>query len=300
MVLRPSVFALNELLQTLLTLYEPLCKVKNLGISLQIPVGVEEVRLFSDREIHVKILSHLLDNAVKFTPSGSISFGYILNGNEIQYIISDTGIGIIPEMQERVFENFRQGEVSNTRDYEGSGLGLSISKGMIGLLGGTVELVSEKGKGTTIRFILQYAPLQLVQTIIDHDETNYKNSGIILLVEDDLTNFILQEKILKKAGFQVISASNGKEAVDHCKRNPDISAVIMDLKMPIMDGFEATKLIKSDNPGLPVVAVTAFAMSGDERRAIDAGCDKYLTKPLMEKDLLNILGGFGIVPQSKM
>jgi PAS domain S-box-containing protein len=296
MVVRPSFFALNELLQHLLQLYEPLCKVKNLDIHLHIPEGIDEVNLFSDREFHLKILSHLLDNAVKFTPSGSVSFGYVLKNNSIHYTISDTGIGVSKEMKELVFENFRQGEVSTTRDYEGSGLGLSISKGMVGLLGGSLLLTSEKGTGTSLEFSLNYSQMQLVQKTTGRIGSVTKNSGVVLLVEDDLTNFILQEKILKRAGFQVLSASNGKEAVEYCQRDHDISVVIMDLKMPVMDGFEATKLIKSNHPDLPVIAVTAFAMSGDEQRAFEAGCDRYLTKPLMEKDLLNILGAFGISP----
>jgi PAS domain S-box-containing protein len=296
MVVRPTLFSLHQQLKSLYELYAPVCKVKNLKFRLIIPESIEELKIFSDRELHCKAISHLIDNAVKFTHSGEIYFGYFIENKKIEYYINDTGVGISPDMQERVFENFRQGEVSNTRDYEGSGLGLSISRGMIKLLGGDITLVSSKGVGTRMSFTIAYPQVDIYYVQPEPSIINYKSSGIILLAEDDLTNFLLQEKILKKAGFLVVPAYNGQEAVEQCLKNPAIAAVLMDLKMPVMDGFEATRKIKAHRPDLPVIAVTAFAMSGDEKKALEAGCDQYLTKPLMDKDLMKLLHQYGILP----
>lgn len=296
-VLRPRKFSLHAQLQSLFDLYKPLCQVKELTLKLQIPEDIRDINLISDREFHFKILSHLLDNAVKFTHSGTISFGYYPEKDGIHYFIADTGIGIQPDMHDRIFESFRQGEVANTRDYEGSGLGLSIASRFVELLGGHIELESSRGSGAVFSFLLHYSEAEICRGQTNCNE-EYPVSGInrvILLAEDDVTNYVLQEKILKKAGFDVIPASDGREAVEQCRKNKRICAVLMDLKMPLLDGYEATRQIKKMRKNLPVIAVTAFAMSGDEKKAMEAGCDYYISKPLMEKALLTALADLGVL-----
>lgn len=296
-VLRPRSFSLHTQLTSLYDLYKPLCQVKALELKLQTPADIQDINLVSDREFHFKILSHLLDNAVKFTHSGTISFGYSMEEHGIHYFIADTGIGIQPDMHERIFENFRQGEVANTRDYEGSGLGLSIASRLVALLGGKITLESSRGSGALFSFLLRYDEMEICR---GHAPCNdqYPLSGlnrVILLAEDDVTNYVLQEKVLKKAGFDVIPASDGREAVEQCRKNKSICAVIMDLKMPLLDGYEATSQIKKMRKNLPVIAVTAFAMSGDEKKAMEAGCDYYISKPLLEKALLIALETVGVL-----
>lgn len=296
-VLRPRQFSLHSQLQSLYDLYKPLCKVKDLTLKLHIPEDIRDINLVSDREFHFKILSHLLDNAVKFTHSGTISFGYNLEKEGIHYFIADTGIGIQPDMHDRIFENFRQGEVAITRDYEGSGLGLSIASRFVELLGGHIELESSRGSGAVFSFLLHYEEAEICKdgTICNDQIPVPGNNRVILLAEDDVTNYLLQEKILKKAGFEVIPASDGREAVEQCRKNRHICAVLMDLKMPLLDGYEATRQIKKIRKNLPVIAVTAFAMSGDEKKAMEAGCDYYISKPLMEKAFLKALADVGVL-----
>jgi CheY-like chemotaxis protein len=235
---------------------------------------------------------------VKFTHSGAVIFGYKIQGKTIEYFVTDTGIGIEPEFQAKVFDNFRQFETATTRDYEGSGLGLSISRGIVELLNGSIQVDSRVGGGSTFRIMIPYLSIHTksIEPESDTSDDTTPKKMVILLVEDDLANFSLQEKIIRKAGYLVIPASNGQEAIDQIENNPSIAAVIMDLKMPVMDGYEATRRIKTRRPGLPVIAVTAFAMTGDEQKALEAGCDQYLAKPIMESDLVKILGKLRTIP----
>ena len=302
MVISNKLFQLHKQLHELYNLFLPLCKVKQIELMLKIPEDVIEITLASDHELHWKFLSHLIDNAVKFTHSGSITIGYHLTGNTIEYFVADTGIGIARDLQQKIFENFRQGEISNTREYEGSGLGLSIANGIVNLLGGKITVDSSRGEGAIFTVMMAYDEIKIEQNkvmipVINQSRNVIKNR-IILLVEDDLTNFLLEEKILKKSGFEVVAAYNGKEAVEKCLSNPDIELVLMDIKMPVMDGFEATRKIKAIRPDLPVIAVTAFAMSGDEKKALEAGCNDYIAKPIVEKYLLKVLAAYGFVTNS--
>lgn len=294
-------FLLNGLMKALYDLFKPVANVRNLGFSIIVPSETMDLEIISDKELHFKLLSHLLDNAVKFTHTGAVIFGYKVREMTVEFFVTDTGIGIEPEFQSKVFDNFRQFETTTTRDYEGSGLGLSITRGIVKLLGGSIQVDSRVGGGSTFRVTIPYHSMNQK----NHENEPDKSDGqhlkrpVILLVEDDLANFSLQEKIIRKAGCNVIPASNGQEAVDQIDKNSSISAVIMDLKMPIMDGYEATRRIKKLRPDLPVIAVTAFAMTGDEQKALEAGCDQYLSKPIMEIDLVKILGKLQIQTSSK-
>ncbi|MCX6278821.1 MAG: response regulator [Bacteroidetes bacterium] len=296
MVVREKPFELNRQLYAIKELFQPLCQVKKLTLILQIPENIAELILPSDREFHWKILSHLMDNAVKFTHHGTITFGYSPGNGGIDYFVADTGIGIASELHSKVFENFRQGEVSNTRDYEGSGLGLSIARGLARLLGGDITVESSRGAGAVFSIFIPYSKIEIEKTKQNIPTPIHKTPEIqvVLLAEDDTSNYFLEEQILKKAGFQVIPATNGKEAVEQCQKHPEIALALMDMKMPVMDGFEATRRIKEFRNNLPIIAVTAFAMSGDEKKALDAGCDDYITKPLVEKNLLKMLESYGL------
>jgi len=298
MVVRVKPFELHKQLYAMKDLFQPLCQVKKLTFLLNIPDDILEITLPSDREFHWKILSHLLDNAIKFTHHGTVTFGYSIGQGGIDYFIADTGIGIAPELHAKIFENFRQGEVSNTRDYEGSGLGLSIARGMTKLLGGDIHVESSRGAGAVFSLFIPYSNIEIKKTKQADTIPAYKipETQIVLLAEDDSANYLLEEKILKKAGFQVIQAANGKEAVEQCQKNPEIALVLMDLKMPVMDGFEATRKIKAFRNELPIIAVTAFAMNGDEKKALDAGCNDYIAKPIFAKSLLAMLEIYGLKP----
>jgi PAS domain S-box-containing protein len=290
-------FDLNHLLYTLRDQFQPMCTVKNLDFYLTIPEDYEICMLNSDTEVIRKAVTHLLDNAVKFTHRGEVRFGYSIKPGALEFFVSDTGIGISQEIQPHIFEHFMQEESSITRDYEGSGLGLSIVNGLVTLLGGKLRLESEKGKGSVFFFAIPY---EKDMSGIDVPNDRFVSAPlidkpVILIAEDDESNYLLMVRLLRKADVTIIPAINGKEAVQKCHDHPELSLVIMDLKMPEMDGMEATREIKSFRKELPVIAVTAFAMSGDEKRALEAGCDDYIAKPVSQELLFSKLKKFGIV-----
>lgn len=196
-----------------------------------------------------------------------------------------------------LFNYFVQEDSSNTRGYEGSGLGLAIVKGLVTLLNGNIKVFSEKTMGTTF-----YVSIPFDNECNKGKDTDNKNilsiksnDPLILIAEDDDDNYFLLETIFKKYSFKFLRAANGIEAIDLFKKHSDISLILIDLKMPVMNGFEATKQIKAINKDIPVIAVTAFALADDENIALQAGCDDYLAKPIKKDLLIKKLEKFGII-----
>jgi len=290
-------FDLHPVLHQLCEDFQPLCTIKNLELHLQIPGKAKPIKLLADAELFGKALSHLLDNAVKFTKKGKITFGYSEQPGALEFFVKDTGTGIRKEAQSRIFESFMQEELSHIRGYEGSGLGLSIAQGIIQLLNGDMRLKSEKGVGSTFSFTIPYEgakeEVSKPESVIA--EVPVHGNPVILVAEDDESNLFYLETILEKTGVGFIPVMNGKEAVAQCRKHPEISLVLMDLKMPVMDGFEAAREIKSFRNTLTIIALTAFAMRGDEMKALEAGCDDYLAKPVDKNSLMNVLGKYGLV-----
>lgn len=291
MPLRLKSFNLSELILSLEERYKHEARVRKLQFNIVSEINPELKYIYSDKELIYKMLSLILDNAFKFTQRGSIDFIIRSDYPYISFEIRDTGIGIEPEFYNQVFNYFMQEDVGNTRKYEGSGLGLAICKGLVNLLGGKISFSSQKNIGTN--FCIQI-PVQkkkapdLSPEIADSSYEIREDSGpVILIAEDEELSFSIISKFLqKKMNTVIIRASNGREAVDHVKQNNDISLVLMDLKMPVMDGYEATRIIKAFRPTLPVIAITTYGLTGDETKAIDAGCDDYLAKPVDTVDLL--------------
>jgi PAS domain S-box-containing protein len=265
------------------------CSIRNLELLLEVPEQYEKLTICSDPEILRKILTHLLNNAIKFTEKGNIKYGYIVHKTELEFFVKDTGIGIGKESLEKVFEHFVKEEHGPLKLSEGSGLGLSISRGLVKLLGGKIWVESEPGKGSTVFFTV---PVEKefeynISDPVKIKQKENKKTSSILVAEDDIVNFYYLKTLLRQnTSAKIIHASNGKEAVDKFQQNPDIDLILMDIKMPVMDGLEATRHIKAINRNVPVIAITAYAMAGDEARIIGAGCDHYLVKPINKKLLL--------------
>lgn len=289
MQIQEKSFDLNQLMRSVYEQYRPSCEIKNLLFTLKVPEPGKPFRIDSDPAFLTKILSHLLENALKFTFSGSVTMGYAKTRSALNLFITDTGIGISKEIQPQIFDSFMQEEHSQTRGFDGSGLGLSIVQGLINLLGGEVVLKSEKGKGSTFFFTIPYKVPQEARKPVQKPEpvADPTRKTVILIAEDDEPNYLFLKTLLKRRGYEILWAPNGREAVKISTERDDISLILMDIKMPEMDGLSATKLIKSEKPAISIIAVTAFAMSGDEQKALDAGCDDYLPKPIMEEFLLN-------------
>jgi CheY-like chemotaxis protein len=238
-----------------------------------------------------KTLNLLLGNALKFTEKGSITCGCNRNNGFVEFFVQDTGQGIAPKKLDIVFNIFTQEDTSNTRGYEGSGLGLSIAKGLVDLLGGTISVTSEKGQGSIFTFTVPYSETEVTEITAPAEEKNGTVTGkpLVLLAEDEESNYLYMEVVLKKAGCDYLLAKNGVDAVAFCKQHPDITLVLMDIKMPVMNGLEATKLIREFRPELPIIATTAYAQTGDEQRFLSAGCDGYLAKPIQKEKILALL-----------
>lgn len=280
------------LLKELYAKYKQQCSSRNLDLTLNVPYISSDVKVDSDPELFKKVMTHLLSNAVKFTEKGRITFGYRRGDVDLEFYVSDTGIGIGKEAMSRIFNHFFKEEQIRTRPNEGSGLGLSIARNIVELLGGVLNADSEKGKGTNCTFSL---PLscgikQISGGLVEKQEKKIKS---ILIAEDDETNFLYLKTLLRQSTqADIIHAVNGKEVVEKYEQNRDVDLILMDMKMPVIDGFDATRKIKNINPGIPVIAVTAYAMVGDLKRIMDAGCDDYLTKPISKSLLLEKISKF--------
>jgi PAS domain S-box-containing protein len=272
---------------------------KNVDILLYLPDESSELVLNTDAELLRKIMVHLLSNALKFTRAGSVSLGYTIKQGLLEFFVRDTGVGIEKEQQQRIFEPFRQEDFTNTRGYEGSGLGLSIVQGLVTLLGGEVTLISHKEdhrseqlSGSLITFTI---PHQGENTVLIAESRRAGSAPeqmkpLILVAEDDESSFLLLRAMLPKETIGLLYAVNGVEAVALCKQNPAVSLVLMDIKMPVMDGLEATRLIREFREDVPIIALTAYAQTGDEYRILEAGCDGYLAKPINRERLFELIG----------
>jgi len=288
-----SEICINTLLVELFSAFE--IKSKDTGIPLYLKKALSdsESTVFTDALKLNKILGNLLENAYKFTNTGFIEFGYKLVNNWFQFYVKDTGIGVNPEKQEAIFERFSQEEKELSKKFGGLGLGLSIAKENAQLLGGNISLTSEKGVGSTFTVNIPYKPVYETDNSNATTNTiNKKTKTMILITEDEQTNFIFLETLLLDVlnlDYTLHHAKNGQEAVDFCLANSNIDLILMDLKMPVMNGFEATKIIKDKFPKIPIIAQTAYSTDEDQKRAFDAGCNDFLSKPISKENLTLIL-----------
>jgi PAS domain S-box-containing protein len=284
-------FALEAVFGKITEKTKKLCADKNIEFKIEIPKEAAGLTVNSDPEFIQKILDKLLENAIKFTKEGSIICGCHIKTEHLSFFVKDTGCGIDEDKLDLIFEVFRQADTAITRGHEGSGLGLNIAKGLVTLLGGEIAVASEKGKGSVFSFTI---PLKNSGKSISSgatDTTKPKNTEkpLILIAEDDESNYDYLAIVIKLSGYNHIHAANGKEAVDLCRQNPEISLVLMDIKMPVMNGDEATRQIRTFLPELPIIAATAHAQTGDEQRFREAGCNDYISKPINKDKLLAII-----------
>ncbi|MEI6883538.1 MAG: response regulator [Bacteroidota bacterium] len=286
---------INDIMREVKTLCSKACESKSLALDFEIHDTFKDIFFKTDPELLRKIISHLLNNAVKFTSSGSVTVKYSFTKDSFICIVKDTGQGISKEAQERIFDPFMQEDIAATRGHEGSGLGLSIVRGYIRLLEGELELESQKHVGSVFTVILPLGDTQKpVETSPETTSLTITNAPVLLVAEDDDANRLFLNFVLRKIVPTVLQASNGKEAVEICRAHPEITLVLMDIKMPIMNGLEATKEIKTFRKNLPVIAITAYAMSGDEQLFLTEGCDDFLPKPVSAHSLENKLKKYGI------
>jgi CheY-like chemotaxis protein len=264
---------------------------------LKVDEPLHDLTIVTDGERLKQVLNNLMNNAAKFTTRGFIEVGFTLNpSNILTFFVRDTGPGIPPEMKERIFERFYQLENSKTENSGGAGLGLAICRSIIQLLGGHLSVESESGKGSVFTFQIPFKKVdQLPKTYRESQrvlkETDYPNFvGIsILVAEDDEINYFFLNQLLEKTGAKIRWAKNGQEAISFIEAGEKIDLVLMDIKMPLVDGLEATRTILQHRPELPVIAQTAFALEGDQTKCLEAGCKAYITKPVNRQKLYSLL-----------
>ena len=273
-------------------------RARKKGLSLGCSTGVparESVILTDSSRLH-QVLSNLVQNAIRYTEKGGVEFGCGKNDGMLEFYVRDTGIGIPDDLREKIFERFRQGSPGGAHVQEGAGLGLSLSRAFVEMLGGSIWVDSEPGKGSTFYFTL---PCVRPESGAASRGKPGKEAGtafspdvVILVVEDDSTNRLLLQTVLKNRNATVVLAENGCEAVDRVQSEPAIDVVLMDMKMPVMNGYEATRRIKKLRPSLPVIAQTAFASLSERGAVLSAGCDAVLSKPLDLDELLETIRSF--------
>jgi signal transduction histidine kinase/CheY-like chemotaxis protein len=287
-----NVFELYPLLEELYNEYESKrIKLSKHNISLQLKVPEEHLSelIFTDPGRLQQMLSNLLSNAFKFTEKGEIEFGYKKSGKFFKFYVKDTGIGIEEEDQNLIFNRFHEVEETAAKKYGGSGLNLTISKHIVELLGGRIKVKSELNKGSRFQINIPVeSPRSKNADMTEFDDLNSVNwkDRVILIAEDEDVNFRFLEAVLQKTQAQILRAKTGREAVELCKNISKVDLVLMDIKMPDMNGFDATKEIKKSRPLLPVIAQTAFAAQDELLKCEQSGCDDIITKPIDIKLLL--------------
>jgi signal transduction histidine kinase len=267
-----------------------------LEIRLQLPDN-NDLIIQTDPGRLQQVILNLINNSIKFTEKGFIEFGYKMPvDNKIEFYVKDTGIGLSKEQQKNIFNRFAD-EESVTRKYEGSGLGLTLSRYIVKMLGGKIWVESEPGKGSVFQFILPFEKISYenhdYSTIEEEQMPVYKwKDKVIIIVEDDEINFKFLEAILQDTDTQIIHANNGAQAVELCKSINKIDLILMDIKMPEMDGIEATKQIRQFNSRIPIIAHTAFSLQFDLKKCINAGCNDWIVKPIDIREFLEKLNHY--------
>jgi len=278
-----SKVCINDVIVDLLSVFKQQSINQNISLYAKKELTDIQSEIFTDKTKITQIITNLLTNALKFTHEGFIEFGYNLKDNELEFYVKDSGIGIKPELHDKIFARFRQADKSIQMNYGGTGLGLSISKGFVKLLGGKIWVQSELEKGSTFYFTIPYKPVNEIDKTTTPTKQN-ENFRTVLVAEDEEYNFLFIEELLIDMDLKLIHAKDGKETVEICKTNSKIDLILMDIKMPIMDGHEAAKIIKKQKPELPIIAQSAYALE-HERAKYEGIFDDYLTKPINENDL---------------
>ena len=292
-ILKITETPVNLLLHELNNFFKPEADSKEIRLTCSTGLSDDESIIATDRSKLHQILTNLIQNAFKFTSTGSIDFGYTRHDRTLEFYVIDSGIGIPVEMKEKIFERFRQVDNSLTRHHEGSGLGLSISKAYVTMLGGTIRVESVTGRGSAFFFTLPYNPPRrsTIEQPAAESVALFPNGRnlTILIAEDDMVCSLVVKMYLKSDNITILSAVNGQEAVDLVVQHPEINLVLMDIKMPEMNGFEATRMIRQLRPELPVIAQTAFTSAEVKSQAEKAGCNRIITKPIDRSELLMLI-----------
>lgn len=285
---------INKILNDSYNFFLPEAEKKNLELKLAKFTLDEEMVILTDQEKLNSILTNLINNAIKYTNEGSIEVGYNLNDTKTKllFYVKDTGTGIPHDRQATIFERFIRADIKDCMAKQGSGLGLTISRAYVEMLDGKLWLESDTAVGSTFNFTLPYKTIPVSESavfeVVDQKQDHITPQMLelnILTVDDDKISSHLLSIILKKYAKKIISVNSGKDAIETCKNNADIDLVLMDIQMPNMNGYEATKKIREFDTKIIIIAQTGFALTGDREKALAAGCNDYITKPINRSKL---------------
>jgi signal transduction histidine kinase len=287
-------FNLNVFLRELHILFTPKMKEKGLSFSLKTELNDDKSFIRTDKAKVNRILINLIENAFKFTSKGVIEIGYFIKMNQIFIFVKDTGVGISQENMNNIFDRFAQEEKELSQKYGGLGLGLAISKENARLLNGDITVESEKNSGSTFYVSIPYDPSENTQvhSLVGFSKIDKETNVTILVAEDEEVNYLFIESLLKtgfNSNIHLLHALNGREAVNICVEHSEIDLVLMDIKMPVLNGLEATKEIKKLVPNLPVIALTAYSTESDKKEALNYGCDGFISKPIDKIALFKLI-----------
>lgn len=290
--LNPQSVNINSVLKSIHRQFISKAEEKALEFTVMLPLKDEEAELITDNTKLHQVLSNLVNNAIKFTEKGSVKFGYYVKKDFIEFFVKDTGIGIPAEQLLKIFDRFYQIEDHVSKKFEGTGLGLSITKAYVELLGGRIDLLSSPDNGSTFFFMLPLKKPDVKEFVKEESRLVFRFPvrRKILVAEDVESNFKLINFFLANCNAEVVHAPDGKVAVDIINSDPGIDLVLMDLKMPVLNGLEATKIIRASRPDLPVIAVTAY--TDDRVKAMEAGCSSFIAKPFDKRRLIQVLKEF--------
>jgi CheY-like chemotaxis protein len=259
-----------------------------------------DLYLVTDHEKLYAILTNLVKNAIKYTNKGTIDFGYTVKNEAVEFFVKDTGIGIPMEQQSAVFERFIQVDIANIQARQGAGLGLAISKAFVQLLGGKIWLESQEGIGSTFYFSLpldtknkgKKSQINRIQKREKEKVPQINTKLKMLIADDDIISRKLILKSVNEFGKEIIEAKTGREAIEKFKDNTDIDLILIDVQMPDMNGYEATKEIRKLNTNVIIITQSAFGLNGDREKALSAGSNDYITKPIDKTELVIMLNKY--------
>lgn len=293
LVLKNEPFSLNDLFDELYSIYSK--KNTNKSITIVYSQLNDKINIDSDRQRIRQLMVNLLDNALKFTEKGFVEFGFNSNGSKLEMWVKDSGIGVPENSRELIFERFQRVDKNQTKVYSGTGLGLSICKGLVSLLGGTIHYSPNASGGSLFTIDIPYVSFNAYNQIrVDEFSVTLPNwkGRKLMVIEDDELSLKLIIQYLKKTGIEITSFDEANAAIDFAK-NSNIDLVLMDIRiLGSIDGFEATRIIKTTKPNLPVIAQTAFALDKDRDKAIENGCDDYISKPYNSDTLIQVIAKF--------
>ncbi len=299
--LNNTAFNLNQLLYDLYSMFNSDSygkKKQNVELKLSVSLSDSRSNIITDPNRLEQVLSNLLDNALRFTSTGFVRFGYIVNQKkEITFFVKDTGTGIAKHRRDKIFTRFNKEPNDNNSETYGTGLGLPICKGLVNMLNGKIWYESEENKGSSFFFTIPYLPAKNKTdtytsiTSISANRLDFDNKTI-LVVEDDLISYQFVEALLQDSNAKLLHAKNGEDAIEMCRIAPSINLVIMDMRLPFTDGYEATARIKELRPNLPIIAQTANVMSNDKTKCFEVGCDEYIAKPIDPDEFLRVLAHY--------